>query len=194
MPKKGSDKRKGRRTRTLGNSNNSQQANSKASPPARGRSTNNSRHGRKPPPKQAPSRRPPNKAGKRRNPSHSPDQPIFFTSDSGELYKPGGQQAHDNNQLHNDVKFNVLYIYVDFAYVDSQRANLPYHICLIKNFKLVIIMIHNFSHLQLLNYTVASECPHSWLNYVSKNALINPFVVRTKCAQALLLWYANLVN
>lgn len=117
MPKKGGDKRRGRRNRNMGTSNATASNNHAKSSPqqARGRKTKNSQLGRKQPTKVPQSKKVSNKSGGRKSLRHQspPDQPIFFTSDSGELYKPG-----------------------DFAYVDSQQPDLPYHICIIRSFKM----------------------------------------------------------
>ena len=95
MPKKGGDKRRGRRNRNMGTSNATASNNHAKSSPqqARGRKTKNSQLGRKQPTKVAQSKKVSNKSGGRKSLRHQspPDQPIFFTSDSGELYKPGGK-------------------------------------------------------------------------------------------------------
>lgn len=96
MPKK-ADKRKGRRTRNIGQGNSapttSQQSNgsNKRSPTPRGRTTRNSQRGRKPP-RPAPPKRTNGRGRKlKKDSTHSTEQPIFFTSESGKQYKPGGE-------------------------------------------------------------------------------------------------------
>ena len=105
MPKK-ADRRKGRRTRTIGGGNSapstSQQANvsNKGSPTPRGRTTRNSQRGRKPPrptPPPPPPKRGNNRGGRRIK--NSAEQPIFFTSESGKQYKPGGKLKHSEVNL-----------------------------------------------------------------------------------------------
>ena len=103
MPKKGADRRKGRRNRNIGGPSNNgatPNTNVKTSPQqTRGRNTKNSRQGRNNPPRSSSAavhthtKKPSSlRGGSRKGRSNaSPDQPIYFTSPDGELYKPGGE-------------------------------------------------------------------------------------------------------
>lgn len=156
MPKK-ADKRKGRRTRNIGQGNSapttSQQSNgsNKRSPTPRGRTTRNSQRGRKPP-RPAPPKRTNGRGRKlKKDSTHSTEQPIFFTSESGKQYKPGGESyitppssfwwcyscVFTSLFTFFTVIFFLLFMSSDFAYVDSQQPDLPYHICRILSFKMV---------------------------------------------------------
>lgn len=155
MPKK-ADKRKGRRTRNIGQGNSapttSQQSNgsNKRSPTPRGRTTRNSQRGRKPP-RPAPPKRTNGRGRKlKKDSTHSTEQPIFFTSESGKQYKPGGESyitppssfwwCYSCVFTSLFTFFTVIFLLFmssDFAYVDSQQPDLPYHICRILSFKMV---------------------------------------------------------
>ena len=104
MPKKGADRRKGRRNRNIGGpsgSNGSATPNPsvKTTSPqqTRGRNTKNSRQGRNNPQRSSSAvpthKKPSSSRGSNRKArsNQSPDHPIYFTSPDGELYKPGGE-------------------------------------------------------------------------------------------------------
>lgn len=102
MPKKGSDRRKGRRKRpphsSTNNTTTAPVSTAKTSPQqTRGRSTKNSRHGRTNPPRSSSAvpttipKKPTSLRSRKARSNQSPDQPIYFTSPDGELYKPGGE-------------------------------------------------------------------------------------------------------
>ena len=147
MPKKGADRRKGRRNRnTAGNNGNgaTPSTNVKTSPQQpRGRNTKNSRQGRNNPPRSSttavhnhPKKTSTfNRSNRQGKSKSSHDQPIYFTSPTGELYKPGGKYNH--NCFHALMHIYLFIFSLDFAYVDSQQPDLPFHICLIRSFKLV---------------------------------------------------------
>ena len=59
------------------------------------------------------------------------------------------------------IKFYIAvimsYLCTDYAFVDSQQPDLPYHICVIRDFKLVSYLRNVFSFALLASYHLACE-------------------------------------